>query len=72
MKLAENMSQAGFPVIKLCGQYKLDSTSTPAFLYSCNEQVGKPLKRTFGDLRKARKMWPHAEQLVSYHWSYQP
>eukprot|EP00878_Enallax_costatus_P030966 GHUV01033787.1.p1 GENE.GHUV01033787.1~~GHUV01033787.1.p1 ORF type:complete len:540 (+),score=161.45 GHUV01033787.1:449-2068(+) len=64
MKLAENMSQAGFPVIKLCGQYKLESTSNPVFLYSCNEQVGKPLKRTFGDLRKVKKVWPNADSPV--------
>lgn len=65
MKLAESMSQAGFPVIKLCGQYKLETTTTPVFLYSCSEQVGKPLQRTFGDLRKAKKVWPNAEIQVT-------
>jgi len=58
MKLTEEMSQAGFPVIKLLGLFQLPSLPSPAFLFSATEVVGKPLRRQFAGLRKIRQVWP--------------
>jgi len=47
LKLSENMSMAGFPVIRLEGLYQLQAVPSPVYLFSCTEVVGRPLRRTF-------------------------
>jgi hypothetical protein len=58
LKLSENMSMAGFPVIRLEGLYQLQAIPSPVYLFSCTEVVGRPLRRTFEGLRKVKKIWP--------------
>lgn len=63
-KLTEDMSQAGFPVIRLMGMYQLPSVPSPVFLFGVTEIVGKPLNRQFSGLRKIKQVWPAPSTLV--------
>jgi hypothetical protein len=63
-KLTEDMSQAGFPVIRLMGMYQLPSVPSPVFLFGVTEIVGKPLNRQFSGLRKIKQVWPAPSALV--------
>jgi hypothetical protein len=58
LKLTEDMSQAGFPVIRLVGMFQLPSVPCPVFLFGVTEIVGKPLNRQFAGLRKIKHVWP--------------
>jgi hypothetical protein len=64
-KLTEDMSQAGFPVIRLMGMYQLPSVPSPVFLFGVTEIVGKPLNRQFAGLRKIKQVWPGPNTPVS-------
>lgn len=65
LKLTEDMSQAGFPVIRLLGLFQLPSVPSPVFLFSVTEVVGKPLSRQFTSLRKIKQVWPTSTAKVS-------
>lgn len=63
-QLSEDLSLAGFPVIKLLGMFQLSSAPRPVYLYGCTEVVGRPLKRQFTELRKIKQLWPAPGQTV--------
>lgn len=66
-QLSEDLSLAGFPVIKLLGMFQLSTVSNPVYLYGCTEVVGRPLKRQFTELRKITQLWPAPGQAVRAH-----
>jgi hypothetical protein len=43
VKLREDMSGAGFPIVRLVGQFEITSPPVAVWLYEVMEQVGKPL-----------------------------
>jgi hypothetical protein len=63
-QLSDDLSLAGFPIIKLLGMFQLSCVSSPVYLYGCTEVVGRPLKRQFTELRKIKQQWPALGQTV--------
>lgn len=58
MQLSEDMSRAGFPVIKLLGMFQLVSSPSAITLYGVTDMLGQDLPRQFAGLRKTIQMWP--------------
>jgi hypothetical protein len=50
--------------VHVLGLYQTSVLSTPTFLYSVSDVVGKPLKRTFPPLRKCKQIWPAPNKTV--------